>query len=285
MNARALLGWIGAVLARFEGAGGTVLSGYIAYTGMLALFPFLIFASALTGFLIGPEGLADALRVLFEPFPEHARTTLEPVIAEVIGERRSGVLTLSGLGALWAASNGMEAVRLGLDAAYRPDAKRRYAINRLYLFGMVVLGVGAFVTLAGLVVLAPLVFALIEGLFGMEIPFIANLARYGLAFALLWGVLWMLHRVLPSRRMRGLRLWPGILASVLVWGTVATAMSLYLAFAPSYTLTYGTLAGVVVTLLFFYLTGVALLFGAHVNAEINGIAPARQPPPGTATAP
>ena len=69
--------------------------------------------------------------------------------------------------------------------------------------------------------------------------------------------------------MRGLNLWPGILASVVIWGAAATGLSIYLAFAPSYTVTYGTLAGVIVTLLFFYLTGVALIFGAEVNAVVN----------------
>jgi membrane protein len=62
---------------------------------------------------------------------------------------------------------------------------------------------------------------------------------------------------------------PGILATAVIWGLAATGLSVYLAFAPSYTLTYGTLAGVILTLLFFYLTGVALLVGAHVNASVN----------------
>jgi membrane protein len=70
-----------------------------------------------------------------------------------------------------------------------------------------------------------------------------------------------------------MRLWPGVLASVLIWSMAATGMSVYLAYAPSYAVTYGTLAGVIVTLLFFYLTGVALIFGAEVNAAINAARP------------
>jgi len=56
---------------------------------------------------------------------------------------------------------------------------------------------------------------------------------------------------------------------MLIWIVAATGLSIYLAYAPSYTVTYGTLAGVIVTLLFFYLTGVALIFGAEVNAAVN----------------
>jgi len=251
---------------------GAVLAGYFAYIAMLAFFPFLIFASALTGFVIGPEGAAGALDVIFEPVPEHVRLTLEPAILSVIGERRGGILTLSGLGALWAASSGVDAIRIGFDEAYRVDARRRYHVNRLYLLGAVILATICFMALAALIILAPLAFGLVERLFGIAIPALADLVRYALGLGILYALIWTLHRMLPSRPMGGLVLWPGILASALIWGAAATGLSVYLAFAPSYTLTYGALAGVILTLLFFYLTGVALLLGAHVNAVANGLA-------------
>lgn len=254
---------------RYTVTGGPVLAGYFAYIAMLAFFPFLIFATALTGFVIGPEGSAKALDTLFEPVPDHVRMTLEPVIDSVISERRSGILTLSGLGALWMASNGVDAVRIGFDEAYRVDRARRYALNRVYLFGAVILGTICFMALAALIILAPLVFGLIERFLGVEIPVLADLVRYALGLAILYGLIWTLHRMLPSRPMGGLVLWPGILATAVIWALAATGLSVYLAFAPSYTLTYGTLAGVILTLLFFYLTGVALLVGAHVNAMVN----------------
>lgn len=256
---------------RFAERDGPVLSGYFAYTAMLALFPFLIFASALTGFVIGPGGADAAVAVMFEPVPEHVRLTLEPAIHSVIGQRRSGVLTLSALGALWAASNGADALRLGFDEAYSGAFRRRYAVNRLYLFAVVIFGTVCFMALAGLIIFAPLVFGLVEHLFGIEVPGLADLVRYAVGLAILYVLIWTLHRLLPSRKMRGLVLWPGILASAAIWGLAATGLSVYLAFAPSYTLTYGALAGVILTLLFFYLTGLALIFGAHVNAVVNGL--------------
>jgi len=267
-----------AVIDRFNKANGSVLSGYFAYIAMLAFFPFLIFATALTGFLVGPENSVAALDMLFQPFPDHVRDTLSPVIHGVISERRSGVLTFAGLGALWAASNGLDAVRIGFDQAYAVEDSRRYAVNRIYLFVMVLLCVVAFMLLTLFIIAAPLVFSLLDSLLGIRIPFVLGIIRYGLSALILLIVLWLLHRILPSRRMRGLRLWPGIFASTLVWGLVATGMSVYLAYAPAYSLTYGALAGVIVTLLFFYLTGASLLLGAHVNAMVNGLGPPRADP-------
>jgi len=258
-----------AVILRFGQNQGSVHSGNIAYSLMLAVVPFLIFATALTGFFVGQKGVEMALDALFASVPEHVALTIEPVLQEVIGQRRGGILTLSALAAIWAASNGVEAVRVGLDNAYEVDASRHVALSRLISIGVVLAGFAVFILLSALIVFAPLVFVLIERWTKIDIPAEADLVRYAVGLAVLWITLWLMHRVLPSRSMRGMHLWPGVLASVVIWSVAATGMSIYLAFAPSYTITYGTLAGVIVTLLFFYLTGVALIFGAEVNATVN----------------
>lgn len=262
-----------AAIQRFGRDQGSVHSGNIAYSLMLAVVPFLIFATALTGFFVGQQGAEMALAALFEGVPEHVALTIEPVLMEVVGQRRGDILTLSALAAVWAASNGVEAVRLGLDHAYEVDDSRHVALSRLISIGVVLTGFAIFTLLSALIVFAPLVFVLVERWTAVDIPAEADVIRYALSLAVLSGTLWAMHRVLPSRRMRGMRLWPGVLASVLIWSMAATGMSVYLAYAPSYAVTYGTLAGVIVTLLFFYLTGVALIFGAEVNAAINAARP------------
>ena len=240
---------------------------------MLAAVPFLIFATALTGFLVGEESAQSALGALFHGLPEHVAQTLEPVLGEVIGQRRGGVLTLSALGAVWAASNAVEAVRIGLDRAYDLDDTRHVALSRLISVLVVIAGFAIFALLSVLLILAPLAFTLIERWTDIRVPVEIDLLRYGIGLGVLGGALWIMHRILPSRPMRGLRLWPGVLSSVLIWAAAATGMSVYLAYVPSYTVTYGTLAGVVVTLLFFYLVGVALIIGAEVNAAIHASRP------------
>jgi membrane protein len=258
-----------AAVKRFGNDMGSVLAGNIAYSLMLAVVPFLIFATALTGFVVGAEASQTALSALFSATPEHVAQTLKPVLLEVVGERRGGLLTLSALATIWAASNGVEAVRIGLDRAYDVDDARHVALSRLISISVVLVGFAIFTVLSALIVFAPLVFVMIERWTPIDIPFAADLVRYVLGLTVLAGALWPMHRLLPSRSMRGLKLWPGILASVVIWGAAATGLSIYLAYAPSYTVTYGTLAGVIVTLLFFYLTGVALIFGAEVNAVVN----------------
>jgi membrane protein len=268
------------VVKRFNRNQGSVLSGHIAYSLMLAVVPFLIFATALTGFVVGQQGAEMALAALFKGVPEHVALTLEPVLLEVIGQRHGGILTLSALGAIWAASNGVEAVRIGLDRAYDVDHKRHVGLSRLIAIGVVLTGFVIFTVLSALIIFAPLVFLLIEQWTEIDIPAEADIMRYLLGLTVLAGSLWTMHRVLPSRPMRGLRLWPGVAASVIIWSAAATGLSVYLAHAPSYAITYGTLAGVIVTLLFFYLTGAAIIFGAEVNAVVNARRPVGKSGPG-----
>ena len=257
------------VIRRFNQDQSAVLAGYIAYASMLAGFPFLIFTLTLAGEIIGARYSAEAIAALFDAVPAHVAQTLQPVLEEVIGVDRGGVLTIAALGTIYAASNGVEAIRIGLDRAYDIESPRNFVMNRLVSVAFVLIGFLVFGCLAILIIFAPLAFRLIEDLTTLDIPASADIGRYLVGGGLLYGMLWLMHRYLPARRMRYMRIWPGIVLSMLIWVLLASALSVYLAFAPSYALTYGALSGVIVTLLFFYLTGVAIILGAQVNAVIN----------------
>jgi membrane protein len=108
----------------------------------------------------------------------------------------------------------------------------------------------------------------VETFLTLKVPAAVGVARYALALSALSVFLFALHRVLPSRRMRGLSLWPGIFLTMALWMAAAIAFSVYLSYAPSYSVTYGGLAGAIITLLFFYITGAVIIFGAEVNAAV-----------------
>ena len=256
------------VFRRFNEDQGAVLAGYIAYASMLAGFPFLIFSISLLGVVLDPEESAYATEVLFDSVPEHVARTLEPVLDEVLQNERGGIFTLAILLTIYAASNGVEAIRIGLDNAYDTPSPRNFVMNRLVSMGFVLIGFLVFGALAVLIIFAPLVFQVFEAVTGQTIPASADIARYVIGAALLYGMLWLMHWILPARPMHKKRLWPGILVSLVMWVVVASALSVYVAYSPSYALTYGTLAGVIVTLLFFYLTGVSVILGAQVNATL-----------------
>lgn len=260
---------------RFAMNDGAAMAGYMAYTALLAVFPFLIFATALAGQIIGEERSAEAMEAMFSVMPSHVAQTLEPAVKGVLRRHDGSLLTISAVASIWVASNGVEAIRTAFERAYEVERVRNYVLRRTIAVLMVFVGVAVFAALGFLIVLAPLLMGIGERVSGVPMPFSVDVTRYIFGFALIWGFLWLLHRVLPARPTGSYRLWPGVLISVIVWMAIATGFSVYLAYAPSYTVTYGTLAGVIITLLFLYLTGVALIYGAEVNALVNAEETAR----------
>lgn len=246
------------------------LAGHIAYTALLAVFPFLIFLAALAGFVgSGAESLAavdNAVRLL----PEDVAKTLLPVIREVLSSRDSGLLTLGLLGALWVASNCIDALRIALNVAYGFDKPRPWWQVKLSSLGAIVIGAGVFLVLSVLLVLGPVIWRGLLWLLPLsELDrWLFGLARYGVAGLTLLVTLMALHRWLPGRRLAWKALVPGVLVTGLLWLGTASLFSFYVANLGNYTATYGSLGGVIVTLVFFYISAALFIFGAEVNAAL-----------------
>lgn len=255
---------------------GDALAGYIAYTTFLSLFPFAIFAVAFAGAIVTPEEIEAAVDGLFELAPDHVARTLEPVIRGVALENGRTLITTAALFALWTASNAVEALRVAFDRAYRPEHERGFAMRRLRAMVFVMLASLTFLLLGLLIVGAPIGLKMAEARIGIATPVGVGLLRYAIALAMFAAFLMQMHLFLPSKRPHRKRLWPGIWVSVVLWTIGATAFSAYLAYAPNLAVTYGAFAGVIVTLLFFYLTGAAIILGAEVNATLMAFRHARR---------
>ena len=253
---------------RFDRDDGTAMAGYIAYSVFLSLFPFLIFMTALAGVVIGQAEAREVLDALFALAPDHIAQTLAPVVSDVIGQSRGGVLTFSALGAIWIASNAAEALRVAFDRAYDSEAPASFLRRRGVAILFVFIAALIFAALGLVIIVAPLAIRLAETYLGFAAPGWVNFARYALGLTVFTIFLLALNRWLPSRAPKWKLLIPGALVSTFLWIVGAAGFSVYLAYAPDYTVTYGAFAGVIVTLLFFYLTGAAVIFGAEVNAAL-----------------
>lgn len=254
---------------RFNRNDGSAMAGFIAFSGLLSVFPFLIFAATLTGILVGDGQSARVIDALFDIAPEHVARTLEPVVSEVLGKRSQEVLTLSAVFAIWVASNAVEAFRIAFDRAYAVADPRGFLRNRA--MAIVVVFIGAIVAaLLGLsILLSPLLLRIASEIGKVPIPAAAAYTTYFFGILVFVGFVLMMHRMLPARSISPGRLWPGVLVTTVLWMLAASAFSAYLGATPTYTVIYGTLAGVIVTLMFFYLTGAVIIFGAEVNAAMH----------------
>ncbi|CAN5748540.1 YihY/virulence factor BrkB family protein [soil metagenome] len=253
---------------RFNRNDGSAMAGYIVFTGFLSLFPFLIFATTLVGLLVGAERSDDLTHALFELAPTHVAMTLEPVVDEVIGGANQGILTIAFVFAIYVASNAVEAFRVAFDRAYNVLDPRGFITCRLIAVGLVFLGAIVAALLGFTVLLAPIIIRALRDA-GFPVPDFAPALANLFGVLVFIGFLHMMHRVLPGRRMSVAVVWPGVLITAGLWVAAASGFSAYLSYTPTYTVTYGALAGVIITLMFFYISGAAIIFGAEFNAALN----------------
>jgi membrane protein len=260
---------------------GLELSGYIAFAAFLSLFPFLIFLAALAGFLGDRETANEFVQSMFHFMPKDVAETLAPAVREVVGVRERGLLTFSILATLWFASSGVEALRSGLNRAYSVSEERAIWWLRLQSIAFVIASAFVIFCLSLVVILGPLVWRV----FGAEIrPDVDSrlmflILRYLIAVVLLFGALLLLHRWLPNTRQAFARVLPGVCATTVLWLIGATLFSWYVGHLANYALFYGSLGGVAITLVFFYVTAIIFIFGAEFNAawrDATGRRPAPQ---------
>jgi len=247
---------------------GFVVAGHLAFMAMLALFPFLIFMAALAGLLGSEEDVPRVLDLLFTLMPEDVAAALEPAVAEVVRRPRGGFLTLGVLATLWAASSGIEALRVALNRAYGVSHVRALWLLRLQSFVVVLAAGFLIIMISFLVVFGELIWSFVASF--VELGRVEHMIwlglRLGVGLLLMTAALTMLHIWLPNRPQPFRRVLPGALLTTLFFALGGTSFSFYLNTFANYSLTYGSLASVVIALMFFYAMALVFIYGAYFNA-------------------
>ncbi len=254
--------------ARFMDDDGQAMAGYVAFASLLSLFPFTILFGSAAAALLGPSRAQAAIDALFEFAPPHIAQTLEPVLKDVLSGAPGGLITISGLLALWLASNVFAALQVSFSRAYDATTRQSWIKGRLLALLCVLAGLAVALVLATTIVLAPLAKNLVTQMTDIQIPEWISFLRFAIGIAALIGFLALLHRILSRRRLSWGQLMPGVFMSAAIWLAAAYGFSLYISLAPNMASTYGALAGVAITLIFFYMSAAVTIFGAEINATL-----------------
>jgi len=257
----------------------------LSYYFLLALFPLLLFLITLFGYMAGAGShlRQKLITYLGTVMPGAALQLVVVTLDQVTNARGGGKLWFGLLAALWAASSGINALAQALNAAYEVPETRPWWKVRL-------------ISIALTVAIAVLIIsALLLVLYGGQLGhFLATLVHQGYAFTVAWKVLqWpisltfvfiafsFIYQFGPNlsvkRHSGGLpasdfrRRWfsPGVVVAVILWMIVSLGFRLYLHFFNSYSATYGSLGALIILMLWFYLTGAAILLGGEINCEIQ----------------
>ncbi len=260
-------------IMRFSEDDGWAIASHIALSILTSLFPFLIFVTALAGFF-GSKSLADEVaHILLQTWPQQVAAPIANEIHNVLTQTRSGLLTIGVILAIYFSSSGVEAVRIGLNRAYNVRNSRPWWLLRLESIAYVFVGAIALLTLAFLVVLAPLIWtALLRFAPGLEhLDRLITFGRFTVASLVLLLALVLVHKFLPAGRRSLREIAPGILLTFAMWIAAGIAFGSYLAeFARNYVTTYAGLASVMIALVFLYMIAAIFIFGGELNAAILG---------------
>jgi membrane protein len=265
-------GWkqiLGRVVVQLREDHVSLLAAGVAFKALLALFPALIAAVSVWGLLADPATITQQISGFTEALPDDAAGIIESQLTDIAGADTgalSGALVVSVLLALWSASAGMAGLMEGCNAAYNEVDERPFPRKRglalAFTLGAIVF---LFVTLAIIAVLPPVLEQL--GL-GSGAELVVRILQWPLLAVIVMGAIALVYRYAPDRDDPQFRWATGgaILATVL-WLLGSAAFTIYVEVAGNFARTYGALAGVIVLMLWLYLTAFVILLGAEFNAE------------------
>jgi membrane protein len=242
----------------------------LAYYFLFALFPTLLFMTALIGLLPVGNLMDRLLGYARDVLPGDAASMLRRTLAEVQGGARGGLLSVGAAAALWGASRGMGSIVASLNVVYEVRQPRPWW--RQQIVSIVLTITFSVLTLA----------ALLSLVFGERIGrALAASAGLGGSFTTTWNLVqWplallfvllgidLVYHLAPAIRQRWYWLTPGSTFTLSAWLLASLCLRFYVGHFADYTATYGSIGGVILLLLWFYVAGLALLVGGEVNSVI-----------------
>jgi membrane protein len=245
----------------------------LTYYGLLSLFPALIALVSLVGLFGDPQSTTRTITdIVTRIGPESAAQTFSGPIESITSHRSTSAIALiAGLVvALWSASAYVGAFMRASNVIYEtPEGRPIWKLRPLQMLVTSVMVILIAIVALGLVLTGPIVDAIAEPIgLSSTATTIWDIAKWPVLVALFVTMISLLYYASPNVKLRGFK-WvtPGSLVALVVWALASAGFAFYVANFGSYDKTYGTLAGIVVVLMWFWITNLAILFGHELNAE------------------
>ena len=250
---------------------GFTFAGNFAYLSLLAVFSFFIVAAAIVGGFGQTAVGTDFVEAFLVTVPPSVAGALHDPIRDAMTARTGPLLWFSAIVGLWTTTSLIETIREILHRAYGVQAQRAFWEYRLTSTVLILFSV----FFAMLALSAQFVLAGISGFLGTYFPAVESGMLWlslssAIPFFVLFATLYLLFRLLTPRQYRPRQYpkWPGAVFISGWWLLITGLLPVFLKYAANYQLTYGSLAGVIITLIFFYLVGLGMVIGAEINAAL-----------------
>ncbi|UOQ43845.1 YihY/virulence factor BrkB family protein [Halobacillus salinarum] len=244
------------------------LAAQLAYFFLLSLLPFMIFLITLLGYLNIEEERVLALISTYAP-PE-TYDLLSENLMTLLQDQNGGLLSIGIIGTLWAASNGVNAIIKAFNRAHQVDENRPFFITRIIA---IILTIAMVIVISIAFLLPVLGHALgtyVFSFFGMSAGFLAiwNALRWVISSVIFFIVLSFLYVMAPNKPVKYRDTVVGAVFATIGWQLVSLLFSFYVSNMGNFSATYGSLGGVIVLMIWFYLSGIVIITGGEINALI-----------------
>ena len=247
------------------------LAAQLAYYFILALFPALLFLLALASFFPIASVTDEVMRGLSNVAPPDVVRLIAEQMHRISESDHGGLLTLGILGALWSSSSALVGLIGALNTAYDIPEGRAWWKVRLLAMGLTI-ALAIFILISSTLVIAgPEIAGKLANTFGLGAAFTWawNILQWPFALMLVITALALVYYYGPDIRQDWVWFSPGAALATLLWLGISLGFRGYLQLAADYDAAYGTIGGVIVLLLWLYLSGFAILVGAEMNSEID----------------
>ena len=251
------------------------LAAQLAYYFFLALFPAILCVVALATFL-PLQNFTDEMVAFAGRFaPAEMLNVIRDQMTRLASSRDGGVFSIGLLGALWSSSAAMVAIIEAMNRAYDIEEARPWWKVRLTAV-LLTISLAVFIVLSfGLVVAGPQIADSLASGFGLDAAFTLTwkIVQWPIAFALVTSGIALIYYFAPDAEQDFAWITPGSLIAAVLWLIGSLIFRFYVVSFGNYEATYGTITGVILLMLWFYLSGLVLVIGAEASAEIEHASP------------
>ncbi len=255
---------------------GFIHAGNLAYLALLTLFPFFILAAALASLFGETETTKLTVAAVFAQLPPDVAEVLRKPISDVLTARTGPLLWVGALVGLWTVGSFIETIRDILRRAYGVKYSAPFWTYRLSSMFIIVGAVLLLMIAFAVSVVLRSAQSAVEAWFPVADDISTLLGVFRVAPGLtLFGTIYLIFYLLtPSRyRRSACRVWPGALFITLWWMGMVELLPASISWVGGYDLTYGSLAGVMIALIFFFIIGLGVVTGAELNAALADVSP------------
>ena len=242
----------------------------LAYYFMFSMVPLLVIFSSLLQFLPVPDVFQQLLNLMAGLVPPDSMTFVERIVTDILTPNRGKLLSFGILGYIWTTSGGFSSLIESLDIAYDVQVSRPWWHDRLKALELAFTSGGLVSLSVLLLIVGPHFGHFLTEVFPIPPPiehFWPHLRVIFIFITFVTGLEFVYYRG-PNCRHSFLSTFPGAIFAITIWLLGSSALSYYLGHITNYSVTYGSMGAIIGLLLWFYITALAILIGAELNAEL-----------------